>query len=278
MTGRRLLNILEGELFLTDVLGLELNPKLETALGKLIGLELQLLKFDWKRDNTLVSDSFRMSQFRNNAHRLKLRKQIADELFNLPLLASDDAICLGNGGAAPLQCGKGNCFIVIGLPASGKSYICHGIAKQENAYIVDSDFAKRKLPEYLNQDFGASLVHEESDEVTMRAHYSLIARCLAENYNMVIPKIGHNYAAIAVFAESIKRLGYQVNLTLVQLDRKQATINALKRFLETGRYVPLTLIYDHYANDPTITYYQAKENLKDKLFSNFNILPGYQQP
>jgi hypothetical protein len=35
-------------------------------------------------------------------------------------------------------------------------------------------------------------------------------------------------------------------------------MRALHRFCETGRYVPLGLIFDHYANDPALTYYKFR--------------------
>jgi hypothetical protein len=45
---------------------------------------------------------------------------------------------------------------------------------------------------------------------------------------------------------------------LVSLDRKNATVRAINRFKLTNRYVPLSLIYDVYANEPILTYYRIK--------------------
>jgi hypothetical protein len=79
---------------------------------------------------------------------------------------SDDHIKLGKGGAVPqnLMRSKDAC-VLIGLPASGKSTIARRFATEYGAIILDSDFAKRKLPEFPNYPWGASIVHEESAKI-----------------------------------------------------------------------------------------------------------------
>ena len=62
--------------------------------------------------------------------------------------------------------------------------------------------------------------------------------------------------------------GYAIFLILVELDRLKATRRAFKRFLNTGRYVPLSLIFDSYANDPTLTYLKI-------IKYNSDLLDGY---
>lgn len=220
-----LLSPKEAEAFFTNVLGLKLTEELEKALRELVNLELALNSFD-RKNNTLKSQKFRVAKFRGRSDRLNLRLQIAEELFNMPFLENDEKINLGTGGSAPVNPSKGRkCCLVIGLPASGKSGYCRELAQQENAYIVDNDFAKRKFPEFKDV-FGATLVHEEADHVTLNAKYSLFNKCTNEGYNIIVPKIGANYEKFAELCEAIKYLDYEITLILIQLDRRQATINA----------------------------------------------------
>ena len=55
-------------------------------------------------------------------------------------------------------------FYVIGLPASGKSEVAGLLSDNYGAIILDSDYAKRKFPEY-QAECGATIVHEESSMV-----------------------------------------------------------------------------------------------------------------
>lgn len=131
--------------------------------------------------------------------------------------------------------------------------------------ILDSDYVKRKLPEF-KQDNGASLVHEESSALILgdkRIGDNLLTLydvCVSFGYNMVIPKIGHDLESILTLCKRIKNDDYSVHLILVSLDRKKSTQRALNRFVDTERYVSLSLVFDGYGNDPILTYYRIKDN------------------
>lgn len=207
-----------------------------------------------------------------------MRRTIVKELLTKKRPEDDNKICLGTGGALPTSGvvnDEGLAYIVIGLPASGKSGISELIADKYNAVIVDSDFAKRKFPEYKLK-CGANSTHDESvlvtfgDSVNYVSEPSVLSECISERYNIVIPKTGYETESIRKLAKMIKRFGYQVHLILVRLDRKKAVFRAYNRFASTGRYVPLSLIYDGYANDPTITYYDLKK--ENKLFKSYEML------
>jgi predicted ABC-type ATPase len=160
---------------------------------------------------------------------------------------------LGVGGALP-RTGSArsdrNAYIVTGLPASGKSTLVNKIADDLGAVIVDSDFAKRKFPEF-DSSAGAQLVHEESALIVEGGD--------ADEHGEVEPSLlGHNQRSIEKLRDALKSSGYHVHLTTVVLSRSQATVRALHRFLETSRYVPLGLVFDNYANDPALTYYKSR--------------------
>jgi hypothetical protein len=61
--------------------------------------------------------------------------------------------------------------------------------------------------------------------------------------------------------------GYKVHLSLVNLDRRKATIRAVERFIRTNRYVPLGMIFDDFGNDPILSYYILKSHYFDRFES-----------
>ncbi len=218
------------------------------------------------RDCTLTSPRNRVPEYRDDGLRIGLRETILSELIQLDRLDSDDAIQLGVGGAKPKLRAPENgfqAFIITGLPASGKSTLVNTISDKLGAMILDSDFAKRKLPEYDGSPAGANLVHKESSTIVFgddQGEPSLFGYCKETGSNVVIPKIGHDYKDLQDLRKGLVTAGYKVHLTSVVLTRGDAATRALGRFLETGRYVPLSLIFDGYANDPIMNYYRCRLN------------------
>lgn len=219
-------------------------------------------------ETTLNSEKCRDARYRSPRDRDNLRTQIIQELSTLARLDDDEAICLGSGGAKPKNAeprAERNAYIVTGLPASGKSTLVNRIADDLGAMIVDSDYAKRKFPEFQSPA-GAQLVHEESamlveggeDDGDEEEMPSLIGYCIALGYNIVMPKIGHDHRSLNKLRDALQAGGYKVHLTAVVLSRQDATLRAVHRFLETKRYVPLGRIFDIYANDPALTYYRLR--------------------
>ncbi len=227
---------------------------------------------------TLSSEENRTFEYRDEIKRWKLRKEIINELVSKERLSKDDDIKLGEGGAFPLtQVQKEKqAFILIGPPASGKSGISEKIADDYGAVIIDSDFAKRKLPEFHEFSYGSSLVHDESSAITYGFKkgfnpsnlQSLFEISLNKRHNLIIPTIGNNYTGILKLAKSLKhKNGYDVHLVLVALSKRKATIRSALRFYETGRYVPLSLIFDVWGNDSWLTYFYLKCKHKNKFKS-----------
>lgn len=227
--------------------------------------------------NTLISTAYRMPQYKSDESRVELRKRIFYELSHKKRLADDEKITLGKGGALPnttLQKNK-QAFYVIGLPASGKSEIAGLLSDNYGAIILDSDYAKRKFPEY-EAECGATIVHEESSIVVFggkepyASEDSLLKYAVQNGFNIVIPKIGDVSSKVLAFAQSLERAEYDVHLVLVRLDREIAVRRAFTRFSKTGRYVPLSLIFDVYANDPTITFYDLL--YQNNVFSSYTMI------
>lgn len=254
----------------------------DAVVSKIIKGELGLSQINGKSP-TLHDSTFRHSKYKTDSSRWNLRKQIVNELFTLERLDSDENIKLKIGGAIPKSGTKqkSQAFLVTGLPASGKSSIAVQIAEKGGAVILDSDFAKRKLPEYKYYEFGGTLVHEESDSLIFGyggadkpTDFScLLEKCAEIKNNICIPKIGYDSKSLLQLCQGLKRYAYEIHFILVSLDRRLATIRALKRYLKTKRYIPLGLIFDGYGNDPDIAYYKLKEiNKKDKIFKTMGQL------
>lgn len=221
------------------------------------------------KETTLMNSSCRDARYRTDRDRETLRSQIVGELCTLPRLDDDEGITLGNGGAMPrtgTARAERNAYIVTGLPASGKSTLVNRIADDLGAMIVDSDYAKRKFPEFRSLA-GAQLVHEESAMIVEGGDGedqegedapSLLGYCITEGLNIVMPKIGHDSCSLIKLRNGLLANNYKVHLTSVVLSRTTATLRAAHRFLETKRYVPLGRIFDIYANDPALTYYRLR--------------------
>lgn len=274
---RLLIEPITVEHFLENALDYDINDNFDIVTG--IVQNENILKDIDSSSPTLNSIKYRHPKYRKDNDRWHLRNQIVSELFNNKRIENDDKITLGNGGAQPISDVLMNkeAIIIIGLPASGKSTIANVIADSLGAYILDSDYAKRKFPEYQNYLIGATIVHEESDSLIFgfkdsstksKEFKSLFDLCLVSNCNIVIPKIGHNHISIAKFAETLKNsYGYKVHLVLVSLDRKKSTVRALERYRKSKRYIPLGLIFDGYGNEPILSYYRLKNNYNSNFES-----------
>jgi len=252
-------NFLTKALELDEIEADEASPHVMKAERLLESMELK---------STLESKENRRPLYKEDEIRVNLRRQIFDELIEFERLEDDDEVALGQGGAKPKSPIKTErqAILLTGLPASGKSTIANSIADLYGAYIIDSDFAKRKIPEF-GHEFGASIVHEESSIITFGSRkpkyndeFSLYEFCVAKGNNMVIPKIGSSCNSVRKIRDALIEKGYKVHLLLVSLDRQESCRRALSRYLETQRYVPLGLVFDVYGNEPILTYYRVRDD------------------
>ena len=250
--------------FLSTVLNRsDKDSNFEFWKNKIIKIERSLNKVG--SNSTYESSKHRFFQYRKNYDRIELRKQIINELLTKDRLKNDDEIKLGKGGALPPKI-KDNkeVYILIGSPASGKSTIANQIADETGSIILDSDYVKRKLPEFQKKN-GASLVHKESSKILF-GNFDEIGSvcvedvCIENNFNILIPTIGDRQEKIEKIIENYKQENYSVHLILVSLEREISTNRAFDRFLKTDRYVPLSLVFDVYGNDSIICYYRLKKN------------------
>jgi hypothetical protein len=208
------------------------------------------------QNNTLKCPNKRFPDCRSEDARKKLYDDISVQLLSEPHLKNDDQLRQGSGGMLPTSgklLSQRKIIFIIGSPASGKSSFATKLCDHYKGVILDSDFIKRLIPEYTGNLNGAALVHEESKLILTKLILPIVKKC---KWNIIYPIVGSRYDEFAVLAQSFSRRGYDVSVVLTELDRIKATQRALKRFVETGRYVSLSRILDDYSHNSILTFYK----------------------
>lgn len=254
--------------FVKNILDITSEDEILEISNKIIDIETKLSKLS---GNGTYENENERKGYTDRKSRERLRRIIVRELLEKKRVENDDLIELGVGGACPLKEKKAEkkAYIIMGSPASGKSRLVNEISDELGAMVLDTDYAKRKLPEFKIPDVGDDLVHKEASIINK----DLLEECMVNNYNLITPKIGNDLNAINMLVEVLHGNGYEVNLTLVCLDRKKVTKRAYERYIKTKRYTPLSLIFDTFSNDTIVTYYKIRDNKKifsyGKLSSEF---------
>ncbi len=153
--------------------------------------------------------------------------------------------------------------IVIGLPASGKSSaLVEPISEMYHSRIIDSDEAKKLLPEY-NDGWGAGIVHKESQLIADRQFKAAVRN----GENITYPRVGGDCDELTDIIAAVKKQGYSVYIHFNELDRNKALGRMINRFLETGRYIKPELV-TKYGNGISATYETLKN--RSELVDSFS--------
>ena len=209
--------------------------------------EIMALK-EIKEANSCISSSKPTIELKDRAG---IQEGVFDRLQNMgsAVTKSDGAVSF----SGEIRCER-RMDIVIGLPASGKSSaLVEPISEMYKSRVIDSDEAKKLLPEY-NDGWGAGIVHKESQRISEQ---QLIA-ALEKGENITYPRVGGDATELINIAAIAKSKGYSVYVHFNELDRNKALGRMINRFLETGRYIKPELI-TRYGNDINNTYEQAKK-------------------
>lgn len=142
--------------------------------------------------------------------------------------------------------------IMLGPPASGKSYFANKVAQARNAAIVDSDEAKKVLPEYQG-GIGATAVHAESTTLAEE----VLRKVISNGDNFVIPRTGKALSEIEPIIAQLKENGYEVDIILMQVSADTAYTRMISRFIKTGRLIPPDVVRG-VGDNPQITYNAVK--------------------
>jgi predicted ABC-type ATPase len=162
--------------------------------------------------------------------------------------------------------------LVIGLPASGKSSaLVDKISNEFSSRIIDSDEAKKLLPEY-NNGWGAAVVHEESKMIAL----TLTLTSINKGENIILPKVGSNYEELALDMKYYKNKGYQVYVHYVELSRNKALGRMLHRFLSQGRFLDPRLIEKYINQSEGNKIQNTYEKFKQEFMKGGNV-DGYSK-
>ena len=143
--------------------------------------------------------------------------------------------------------------IVIGPPAAGKSAISNPLAIKTRATIVDSDEAKKLLPEFQG-GIGANAVHHESKVISNK----VLDYAVERGDNLVLPRVGANPDTVRMLSSGLKNNGYRVNLVLTEIDPDLALIRMNDRFIRKGRLINPTYA-KNIKDSPMKTYNKLKQ-------------------
>lgn len=158
--------------------------------------------------------------------------------------------------------------IVIGLPASGKSsIIVDRLSEQFHSRLIDSDEAKKLIPEF-NNGWGASVVHAESKII----EDTMLHKAIRNHDNIVYPKVGSKFNELSDVINKAKYYGYTVNVHFVDLDREIALGRMINRFIEKGRFLPLEIVDKYFDSNGNSLIAQNYEKLKKE-----EIIDGYSK-
>jgi predicted kinase len=186
----------------------------------------------------------RVARYSSGPQRLRLHADIIESLYTKVRPDDDEHITIERGGALPKSGVRQEniAVFVIGPPASGKSRVARVLAESTHAITIDSDDAKRMLPEYRN-GLNATALHRESSEI-IKGNNGLYREALRSGMNVVVPTVGESIKELRdLLAEQVlpgsPLRGYRMYLVHVQCPVEIAAFRSLLRLRDTGRYVPL---------------------------------------
>lgn len=238
-------------------------------LAEIIARTEQKLAEIGDKNNTLTNKALRVSKYRSDTDRKEYCDLVFRSCLSKRIPDDDDTITIESGGMVPNSGIKREKHLVfiVGSAASGKSRYATALATKLGAYLIDSDYIKRKLPEFNHKEYiGASLVHKESKDIQER----IMNYAISSEANIVSPIIGKDYDTLRDLIETYEseKIKYKVSFILIAIDRLTATLRGIKRFVSSKRYVGLSYILDECGHEPIAAFYRiAAEDRKRTMIA-----------
>jgi predicted ABC-type ATPase len=150
-------------------------------------------------------------------------------------------------------------YIFGGLPASGKTT---ALAKKvpENTVVIDSDYYKQQLAKKTKSPMKkyplahAQYLHNEADLLVEAA----VKKAIKEGRNVTYDATFKTYDKGAKVIERFKREGYDIHFLGTQKSPSKSISHAARRFIKSGRFVPLNYIRD-YGNQISANSWKARK-------------------
>ena len=201
--------------------------------------------------------------------RQKLRSEVLEQLYQRGSYSSETHDYTGEIAQ------ERRADIVIGAPAAGKSSVLvDPLSEQHKSRVIDSDDAKKLLPEY-DEGKGAGNVHRESSMI----RNDLLVRAIENGDNLVWPTVGDKLDKLLRDIQNFRDNGYSVYLHLNELSASKATGRALGRYLSEGRFVDPEVVLK-VGDKPTqnYNYIRQQEGLIDGYSHYSNDVPRGEKP
>lgn len=201
--------------------------------------------------------------------RQKLRSEVLEQLYQRGSYSSETHDYTGEIAQ------ERRADIVIGAPAAGKSSVLvDPLSEQHKSRVIDSDDAKKLLPEY-DDGKGAGNVHRESSNI----RDDLKQAAMPRGENIVWPTVGDKLDKLLSSIQEFRDNGYSVYLHLNELSAGKATGRALGRYLSTGRFVDPEVVLK-VGDKPTqnYNYIRQQEGLIDGYSHYSNDVPRGEKP
>ena len=201
--------------------------------------------------------------------RQKLRSEVLEQLYQRGSYSSETHDYTGEIAQ------ERRADIVIGAPAAGKSSVLvDPLSEQHKSRVIDSDDAKKLLPEY-DEGKGAGNVHRESSMI----RNDLLVRAVENGDNLVWPTVGDKLDKLLRDIQNFRDNGYLVYLHLNELSASKATGRALGRYLSEGRFVDPEVVLK-VGDKPTqnYNYIRQQEGLIDGYSHYSNDVPRGEKP
>ena len=201
--------------------------------------------------------------------RQKLRSEVLEQLYQRGSYSSETHDYTGEIAQ------ERRADIVIGAPAAGKSSVLvDPLSEQHKSRVIDSDDAKKLLPEY-DDGKGAGNVHRESSMI----RNDLLVRAVENGDNLVWPTVGDKLDKLLRDIQNFRDNGYSVYLHLNELSASKATGRALGRYLSEGRFVDPEVVLK-VGDKPTqnYNYIRQQEGLIDGYSHYSNDVPRGEKP
>lgn len=141
-------------------------------------------------------------------------------------------------------------ILMAGGPAAGKSTILRHMMNDEMSkqfVMVNPDDVKEHIPEYQEAIKGSArnaaiLCHEESSDLAEEIR----DRAIRDGKHLIIDGTMKNITKYAKLIDRLKKEGYKIHMTMVDLDVDQAKHFARKRAERSGRWIPMDMLEKAY--------------------------------
>lgn len=148
-------------------------------------------------------------------------------------------------------------YMMIGIPASGKTSLAEQIAKSEDAEIVSSDSIRKEL-------YGDENIQGDNNKV-FRILQDRIIKGLKNNKNMIYDATNISYKTRMTFLQRLNKLDVEKIAIMVATPYEQCLIRNSQR----ERQVPEEVIKRMYKNFYVPQYFEGWDDIQIKYTNNY---------